>query len=240
MANDQGQAGTIASLLFLGIDLSGQAANPSAWALLDSEPRLRAWGLAHDDELVALTREHRPVAIAIDAPLSLPRGLHCLEESCPCQPSSLLAGRVAERALSRQGIPSYYVTKRTFIKEMVYRGIDLRRTLEGQGHRVIEVYPYASKVALWGKDLPKKQTQVGRLFLAERLAERVAGIEISTLPSHHLLDALVAAYTACLEWQAQAEMVGDAEEGAICVPRRPYSPDGQAKSPSGQKPVGPD
>lgn len=237
MADDQGQAGTIASPLFLGIDLSGKAANPSAWALLDTgpsaelgpKPRLLGWGDASDDKLLALAQEHRPVAIAIDAPLSLPRGLHCLEESCPCQPSSPLSGRAAERALSGQGIPSYYVTKRTFIKEMVYRGIDLRRTLEGQGHRVIEVYPYASKVILWGKPLPQKQTRVGRRFLAERLVERVAGMDSALslskdasapLPSHHVLDAVVTAYTAYLEWQGRAEVVGDNEEGTIYVPTR--------------------
>jgi predicted nuclease with RNAse H fold len=63
--------------------------------------------------------------------------------------------------------------------------------LEEWGIPVIEVYPYVSKVRLWGKGMPKKTDQ---------------------------LDAIVAAYTAYLYACGLAEGVGDRDEGMIYLP----------------------
>jgi len=102
---------------------------------------------------------------------------------------------------------------------MVYRAIGLRRTLEARGIPVIEVYPYAAKIRLWGRDIPKKTTPAGRRWLRERLEGLVPGmVDCPARLGHDELDAIVAAYTAHLRHRGLAEGVGDREEGLIYVP----------------------
>ena len=48
--------------------------------------------------------------------------------------------------------------------------------MAGHGIEVLEVYPYAVKVSLWGKPLPKKTTPEGMAFLQERLGEIIPGV----------------------------------------------------------------
>ncbi|MFW6105480.1 MAG: hypothetical protein ACOC7P_02735, partial [Chloroflexota bacterium] len=72
---------------FFGIDLTSTKAKPSACLGLDSESQLVYLGfLTENSDIVALLNFYSPQVIAIDAPLSLPLGLCCLEESCPCKP----------------------------------------------------------------------------------------------------------------------------------------------------------
>ena len=108
--------------------------------------------------------------IAIDAPLSLPKGLCCLEDICSCQPISEVKGRNCERELAKLGIPCYFTTKKSIIKAMVYRGIRLKTELEAMGYKVIEVYPYASKLRLFGKPIPSKLNPDGLTFLKQRIS----------------------------------------------------------------------
>jgi predicted nuclease with RNAse H fold len=145
-----------------------------------------------------------------------------LDEDCPHRSCKDWNGekRVAERELYRQGIRLYWTTRKTFIKTMIRRSMDLQRTLEAQGIQVIEVYPYASKVRLFGLPILKKTTKAGRQRLQECLEGLVPGLrEHGRLLSHDELDAIVAAYTGYLHGQGQAEAVGDREEGVIYVPR---------------------
>ena len=167
----------------------------------------------------SLTERWRPHAVAIDAPLSLPRGLCCLEEDCPCRPVAPDGLKAAERELFRQGISLYATTKRSIIKLMIKRAMALRRVLEGRGYVVLEVYPYAAKVRLWGKGMPKKTTLAGRQWLREKLDGLVPGLREHAGPlGHDQLDAIVAAYTAYLHGHDLTEGVGEPDEGLIWVP----------------------
>ncbi len=65
------------------------------------------------------------------------------------------------KGLSRCRIPCYYTTKRSIIKDMVYRAIALKDEITARGYQVIEVYPYAAKVRLLGRHIPKKITPEG-------------------------------------------------------------------------------
>jgi predicted nuclease with RNAse H fold len=206
---------------YLGIDLASTPQRPSAFAVLNDQGSLRDLGLVReDDDILALARRWRPRYLAIDAPLSLPEGMCCLEESCPCAPAAPDRLKAAERALLREGIGLFRTTKRSIIKAMVYRAIGLRRALEERGYTVMEIYPYASKVRLFGRPIPKKTTKAGQQWLRQRLEGLVPGLREHRHPlSHDQLDAIVAAYTAYLHGQGQAEAVGDGEEGAIYVPK---------------------
>ena len=209
--------------LYLGIDPTTSESKPSGCAVLDGSAALIYVGrVSTDAEIISLSERWSPEVVAIDSPLFLPRGLWCLDEDCSHPCCNVWAGekRVAERELYRQGIRLYWTTRKTFIKAMIYRSMELRRTLEARGISVIEVYPYASKVRLFELPLPKKTTKAGRQRLQECLEGLVSGLsEHGRLLSHDELDAIVAAYTAYLHGQGQAEAVGDREEGFIYVPK---------------------
>ncbi len=214
--------------MFIGIDLTSSDKKPSALIGLNADLSLAFKRLlGSDDEIVKAVEGHHPRLIAIDAPLTLPRGLCCLEGSCPCQPEGLEKGRGCERELAKQGIPCYFTSKSFAntnpgipFKKMVYRAMGLRLRLGAKGYQVIEVYPYATRRRLFGDSIKnKKTTPEGIKFLRERL--------VSILPSlcpyidvfgHDLCDAAIAAYTAYLYHRREAEAIGDAEEGAIYIP----------------------
>jgi len=205
---------------FIGIDLTSSPSKPSACVALDGELNL-SWfdSLQGDAQIIEAIERCRPGIVAIDAPLGLPKGLCCLEESCSCQVLLPLKGRICERELSRRGIPCYYTTKRSIIKNMVYRAIGLKNEIDARGCQVIEVYPYATKVALFGPSIPSKSKPAGIAFLRERLATLMPQLipHISGF-NHDLCDALLAAYTAYLYARGEVEIIGDLGEGAICIP----------------------
>ena len=82
-----------------------------------------------------------------------------MEEDCSCTPLSALNGRECERELARRAIGCYFTHKRSIIKSMVYWDMALRDTLTGHGVEMLEMYPYAIKVSLWGKPIPKRLLQ---------------------------------------------------------------------------------
>lgn len=204
----------------MGADLTSAEAKPSACVGLDRELRLIYFGfLYHDSDIVKLAARHGFELVAIDAPLSLPKGLCCLEESCSCQPITGIKGRRCERELAGLGIPCYFTTKKSIIKAMVYRGIRLKAELESKGYEVIEVYPYASKVRLFGGNIPKKTTPAGLAFLKQHISRLLPGIAPYVDGfNHDLCDGAIAAYTAFLHSQNKTELCGEPEEGSICLP----------------------
>jgi len=145
-------------------------------------------------------------------------GLDCLEETCPCQPLSPFKGRACERELAKRGIPCYFTTKKSIIKGMVYRGMDLKNRLQAQGHRVIEVYPYATKLRLFPRPIPKKTTRQGLNYLKRHLASLIPNLPQNL--DHDLCDALLAAYTGYLHHLGETEPLGHLQEGLIFMPKR--------------------
>ena len=208
---------------FFGIDLTSTEAKPSACVGLDGKLQLVYLGfLTENSDITALLNFYSPQVIAIDAPLSLPLGLCCLEESCLCEPKSPGKNRQCDRELRRQGIPCYPTTKKTFIKSLIYRGIELKTSIGRevkQAGQVIEVYPFASKVRLLGRTIPRKTTKQGISFLWDKLG----GILPALKPhygmfDHDLYDAAITAFTALLHHQNRVDALGNSEEGLIFIP----------------------
>jgi predicted nuclease with RNAse H fold len=207
--------------LFAGVDLTCSAKKASAYALLTEHLRVvRLESLCSDLDIIAAIERDRPVLTAIDAPLSLPLHLHCLDAGCPCCDPPTPKGRQCERELARRNIGCYFTTKKSIIVGMVRRGLDLRKELTSRGFPVIEAYPYAAKRVLWGRTIPKKTTMEGREFLRSQLSPLVSGLGNETL-SHDSYDAVLAAYTAYLHQCGATELVGDSGEGQIAIPRDP-------------------
>lgn len=207
---------------FWGIDLTSTEAKPSACLGLDSKSQLVYLGfLTENRDIIALLKFYSPSVIAIDAPLSLPLGLCCLEESCSCKPKFSRKYRQCDQELRQQGIPCYPTSKKTFIKSLIYRGIELRTIIgrEIKHGQVIEVYPFASKVHLLGKTIPQKTTKQGMSFLRDRLGDILPSLKpYLDMFDHDLCDAAVAAYTALLHHQNRVNALGNSEEGLIFIP----------------------
>jgi len=207
---------------FFGIDLTSTAAKPSACLGLDGESQLVYLGfLTENRDIVTLLNFYSPQVIAIDTPLSLPLGLCCLEQSCPCKPKFTRKNRQCDQELRQQGIPCCPTSKKTFIKDLIYRGIELKTSIGPevkQAGQIIEVYPFASKVRLFGKNIPRKTTKQGMSFLRDKLGEILPGLKpYLDMFDHDLCDAAVAAYTALLYHQNRVEALGNSEEGLIFI-----------------------
>jgi predicted nuclease with RNAse H fold len=213
--------GGATSLPFVGIDLTA-GRRATDLAAIDAGGRHVAFSTCRtDDEIVDALTAFGARIVAIDSPMGLPAGLCCLEESCRCTPMHAGTGRSAERALATRGIPCFWTTKRTIIKPMVYRAIALKDRLEAADLTVLEVYPFATKRILLGRDLPRKSRPLGLARLidgARGLLPRCTWPD-SWTPSHDQLDALYCAITARLYAQGATEALGDPDEVPIIVPR---------------------
>jgi predicted nuclease with RNAse H fold len=208
-------------MAFLGIDLSASSKRGSAYAVLDRQGSLTHLdSFTYLDDLLVILEDKSPSLIAIDAPLSLPNGLDCLEESHPCSTVPDQKGRIAEQELARMHIGCFFTTKRSIIKALIYRGMDLQRELVSRGYEVVEVYPYATKVILFGNKIPPKNSARGLAFLKDKLSGLIDGLDpyINGL-NHDGCDALLAAYTARLHSESQTEALGIPEEGYVMVPK---------------------
>jgi predicted nuclease with RNAse H fold len=214
------QSPTSISLPYVGVDLTaGKRVSDIAALDLAGERVAFATALTDDDLLRALA-DFGGEIVAVDSPMALPTGLCCLEESCPCAAPDGAVGRSAERALSKRGIPCFWTTKRTIIKSMIYRAMDLKIRLEAEGYVALEVFPYAVKRVLLGRKLPKKTLPEGRQALVDGARGALPSCRWpdSWAPGHDQLDALYCALTARLFALGQTEALGDPGELPIIVP----------------------
>ena len=163
----------------LGIDLRASSKKPSAVAILDSQSHLTEMGSCHEDsELIDLVIKVNPDLIAIGAPLNLPSGFCCLDQSCDCRFSIPgRKGRLLELELAKMGISCFYTNKGSIIRELIYRGIRLSHDLREAGHQVIEVYPHATKMLLFGDKVPPKNSAISVSYMISHLTPLVSGME---------------------------------------------------------------
>ena len=210
--------------MIFGVDLRASPKRPSSVAALDSEGRLSCLiSLSYDHEIIGTAATARPDIIAIGSPLSLPSGLCCLEALCRCDVANPRnKGRQAELELARMKISCFFTNKRSIIRALIYRGIKVAGELRRDGHEVIEVYPHASKVVLFGGEAPPKSSPGNLPFMRERLSWLVDGLD-SHLKGldRNRCDAILNAYTAFLQQRGEAACLGNEDEGWLVLPRAP-------------------
>ena len=118
------------------------------------------------------------------------------------------------------GISCFFTNKRSIIRTLIYRGIELSHKLRNQGHEVIEVYPHATKVILFGDKVPPKNNPGSLAFMMDRLTPLVGGLDAHlTELDRNSCDAVINAYTALLHSQQATDMLGTDEEGWLVLPR---------------------
>ena len=210
-------------MLYMGVDLKTSKKQESSLSIIGDDSSIVFMGTFSDNQHLAdIADKYCPQFIAIGSPLTLPAGLCCLESACECQMDSPgKKGRQAELELARMGISCFFTNKRSIITKLVYRANSLNQHLTGMGHRLIEVYPHASKVLLFGDKVPsKKNTKESLQFMKDRLPKIVGGLDgllVKLEPSS--CDALINAHTALLHARDETDLVGCASEGFIALPK---------------------
>jgi len=208
----------------LGVDLRASRKKSSSVAILDSKSHLTELGSFYEDiELMKLVDDLRPDLVAIGAPLNLPSGFCCLDQSCDCRFSVPdRKGRLLELELAKMGISCFYTNKGSIIRELIYRGILLSQNLRGAGYNVIEVYPHATKMLLFGDKVPPKNSAVSVSYTIGHLTPLVSGMEKHADDlDRNSCDAIINAYTGQLHAQSNTDVLGDPEEGILVLPKLP-------------------
>ena len=208
----------------LGVDLRASKKKPSSIAILDQQSHLSQLGsFLEDDDLVKLVNEVQPNIVAIGAPLNLPSGFCCLDQSCECHFSiPNRKGRLFELELAKMGISCFYTNKGSIIRDLIYRGILLSNILRESGHKVIEVYPHATKMLLFGDKVPPKNSAASVRYMIGHLTPLVSGMDQHADDlDRNTCDAIINAYTGQLHAQSNTDNLGDPEEGILVLPKLP-------------------
>ena len=211
-------------MVILGVDLRASPNRASTVVALDDTSHIAFMNsFGEDDELAEMAQSHQPGLIAIGAPLGLPLGLCCLETTCSCDFAlPQRKGRLLELELSRMGISCFFTNKGSIIRNLIYRGIALSGRLRGLGFEVIEAYPHATKVILFGDKIPPKNSAASLAFMKERLAPLINGLDtyVDDLDRNGC-DAMLNAYTGLLHSQNETDELGSPEEGTVVLPKLP-------------------
>lgn len=177
-----------------------------------------AAGRFDDDTILAFVRRRRARVVAIDAPLSLPRGRCCASQACACARFGIV--READRELAQRGHRPYW-TLLPSMAPLTLRGVALRRTLEAEGRRVIEVFPGAVRDALY-------VTRNDDPALVRAL--RAWGLQGVREPlTRDAVDAIAAAWVAVLHTRGACVAVGPPDEGQVWLPALSGAPGGRRR-----------
>lgn len=212
-------------MVVLGVALRASQALNSTVAKLSGEGAVvRIESFTRDSTLLQIVEGLNPKLIAIGSPVSLPVGLDCLELSCRCEMEfPERKGRLAEQELSQMDIACFTINKRwpAGIRTLIYRGIRLSNELRKLGYSVIEVYPHANTLILFGDSVPRRrEARLYLTYLKDNLPHLIPGLmESATTLDVGACHALLNAYTAVLHLRGETLSMGDAQEGVIVIPR---------------------
>ena len=195
------------SIVVAGIDLAGSPKRPTGGCLLRGLRATTAL-LFEDEAILDFVRAGRPDLVTVDAPLNLPPGRRSIEDR------NGEHYRLCDLELRARGIPFFPITLGP-MRSLTTRGIALRRLMEDEGFRVLEMYPGGAQ-DIWRlprarRDLAGLRSGLVRLGLKD-LAKR---------PSDHELDAATGALVGRFYLQGRAQVLGDFATGAILLPRPP-------------------
>jgi len=190
----------------IGIDLAGTENRPTGFCIMNNKMNVKTKILYKDREIIKNILEEKPKIIAIDAPLSLPKGRKSLEQK------SNIHLRECDRELLRNKIKFFPITLGP-MRELTKRGIRLKKILNKKGFEVIEVYPGGAQDLL---KIPRKSKSIEGL----RKGLEMLGIRgLSENMTDHELDAVTSAFVAKLYLEKKYIAYGDNDEGVIIMPK---------------------
>ena len=191
-------------MIVVGIDLAGVENRQSGFCIL-REMEAETLIVYSDEEIVRKIEEVKPSLIAIDAPLSLPKGRKSLEEN------NGIHLRECDKELLRRKIKFFPITLGP-MRLLTKRGIRLKEVLKKRGFQVIEVYPGGAQ-DIW--KIPRKQKSL------KGLMEGLKRFGIKGLRedlNDHELDAVTCALVGKLFLEGECEVVGSVDDG-IVIPK---------------------
>ena len=198
----------------VGIDLAGVEHRETGAAVLRGGRLETLTRLGGDEEILALvTAAGAGATVAINAPLTRPRGRCCLDDDCRCRYDPGTRSRQSERDLLHMGVP---ILATALIKVLARRGARVAALLRVRGWEPLEVYPFAT-LRLLGLPTEGKRTQLGRRRIHRALQPLVPGLDHPDA-SEHQLDAVVCAFTAHLFRLGLTSAVGVEDEGQTIIP----------------------
>lgn len=195
----------------VGIDLRASSVRNSGWAVLrgcDTATSL----LATDSQLIQETVRHEPDIISIDAPLTLPRGRCCVDDTCQCRRHGIV--RECERVLWKRGIRVYPCLLPS-MQKLTQRGMMLAERFRSLGFTVIESYPGAAQDIM---RIPRKKTSIEDLRYGLE-AFGIRGTSSFGSVTHDELDAVTSAVVGYFHLTGDIEALGNNEEGFLIVPK---------------------
>jgi len=190
----------------MGIDLAGVESRPTGICIMGSTLRPSSCLLYTDSEILDKTLKCAPDVVAIDAPLSLPRGRESLAKR------SNIHLRECDRELLRMGIKFFPLTLGP-MRKLTGRGMQLRSELEKKGLKVIETYPGAAQDIL---HIPRKGKGLEKLAEGLGLAG-VRGLETGLTGDE--LDAVTCALVGILYLKGACRAIGSPDEILMILPQ---------------------
>jgi predicted nuclease with RNAse H fold len=190
----------------LGIDLAGSEKRKTGICSLNEKLEANCFCLFKNKEILDLIEKEKPDLIAIDAPLSLPKGRKSLKRKLK------IHFRECDKELWKFKIKFFPITLGP-MRKLTERGIKLRKILEKK-YKVIEVYPGATQDIL---KIPRKQKGLKKL---KRGLEKLGIKILKKNPNGDELDAITSAFTGFLYLKGKYIAIGDKKEGQIILPQK--------------------
>jgi predicted nuclease with RNAse H fold len=188
-------------MLVIGLDLAGVETRPSGFCVF-KEMKIETELIYSDGEIIQKIEKLKPRIIAIDAPLSLPKGRKSIEER------TKIHLRECDKELLRRRIKFFPITLGP-MRKLTERGIKLKKILKVKGFRVIEVYPGGSQ-DVW--NIPRKQRGIKKLMNGLKKM----GIKgLKKTMNDHELDAITCALTGKYFLDGNGEVLGTIDNGIV-------------------------
>ena len=198
-------------LNYAGIDLAGSIRRPTGACTINRRLRVSCVVLHSDDEILSFVERSGAKVVAIDAPLALPIGRHCLGEHCRGREHF----RACDLALRRMGIRFFPISLGP-MRALTQRGMNLRKRLEDLRVEAIETYPGAAQDLL---GIKRKQHGLGQLQSSLRDLGCSGDIVTRQLTGDEL-DAVSCALVAKEYSEGKYLAVGNPSEIMMILPRK--------------------
>ena len=185
----------------VGIDLAGVETRQTGFCILDGM-KAKTLILHSDKEIIQKIEKIKPGIIAIDAPLSLPKGRKTIDERTDVHL------RECDKELLRRRIKFFPITLGP-MRLLTKRGIELKKILKKKGFLVIEAYPGGAQ-DIW--KIPRKQKGL------EKLRKGLEKLGIKGLRkdmSDHELDAVTCALVGKYFLEGRCEVLGTLDDGIV-------------------------
>jgi len=173
---------------------------------MDAETEL----LQRDEEIIDRTAKADPKVVAMDAPLALPTGRHCLEEHCRGKPHF----RKYDLELRGLGIRFFPITLGP-MRLLTKRDMNLRDRLEAWGFIVLETCPGGAQDLLG----IRRRSDLEGLRVGLR-GLGISGDIVRSRTTDHELDAITCAFVAKLYAESDYLSLGDPKENLMALPNR--------------------